>query len=209
MKKLFVLGLSLLASATFVHATITIDLAGGNLYTAIPGTVAPTGCLIQLIVSTTDNVFTAPNSGSFTGGSADDFVLASFSLNAPFGPGSFENVFNFALSAFPNLTPGDSLLLRWFPTLSGTTPPSAPPAGAIYGQFRIDIVEPPSDIGWFVPSDGAAVTLAFLTMAQGGTHPETDGLANMTVALIPEPSTLALLGVAMAGLVAYSRRRKV
>ncbi len=76
MKKLLVLWLSLLASATFVHATITIDLGGGNLYTTNTSTFAPTGCLVQLIVSTTDTVFTAPNSGSFTGGSADDFVLA-------------------------------------------------------------------------------------------------------------------------------------
>jgi hypothetical protein len=86
--------------------------------------------------------------------------------------------------------------------------PSAPTAGTLYGQFRIDIVANFSDIAWFVPNDGALVALNFLTAANGGISPETDGLAIMVVA-IPEPSTVALLGLSVVGLAAYARRRKV
>ena len=200
MKKLLYLGLALLASATFAHATITINLGAGNLYGTSTATLFPTGGLLQLIVSSTDNVFSAPVAGSYTGNSADDVILASFTLASP---GMFQQVINFALSG--NIGPGDQILLRWFPTL--TLANTTPPAGAPFGQFRTDLIENFSDISWNLPNDGAIVGLNFLTMALGGTRPEMDGVANMIVA-IPEPSTVALVGLSVIGLAVYSRRRK-
>jgi hypothetical protein len=200
MKKLLYLGLALLASATFAHATITINLGAGNLYGTSTATLFPAGGLLQLIVSSTDNVFSAPVAGSYTGNSADDIILASFTTLTP---GTFQQVINFALSG--NIGPGDQILLRWFPTL--TLADTTPPAGAPFGQFRTDLIENFSDIPWNLPNDGAIVGLNFLTMAQGGTRMEIEGVANMMVA-IPEPSTIALLGLSVVGLAAYSRRRK-
>jgi len=204
MKRLFLFGLALLASATLAHATVTINLGGGNLYGTSTATLFPTGGLLQLIVSSTDNVFTAPTAGSFTGNSTDDVVLASFVLNMGLGsPGTFAQPINFAFTG--NIGPGDQILLRWFPTL--TLANTTPPAGAPYGQFRTDLIENFSDINWTIPNDGALVALNFLTMAQGGTRMEIEGVANMMVA-IPEPSTVALVGLSVIGLAAYSRRRK-
>src|SRR6188508_1379635 len=147
MKKLLYLGLALLASATFAHATITINLGAGNLYGTSTATLFPAGGLLQLIVSSTDNVFSAPVAGSYTGNSADDVILASFTTLTP---GTFQQVINFALSG--NIGPGDQILLRWFPTL--TLADTTPPAGAPFGQFRTDLIENFSDIPWNLPNDG-------------------------------------------------------
>jgi len=206
MKKPLLIGLALLVSAAFAQATITINLGGGNIYGTSTATLAPPGALLQLVVSTTDNVFTAPTTGSYTGGSADDVVLASFVINAGLGsPGTFAQpiVVNYT----GNISQGDFLMLRWFPTL---TPANlTPPAGSPFGQFRVDLVQDFSDITWALPADGGGTfALNFLTMAQGSTvNPESAGVANMVVA-IPEPTSVALIGVALAGLVGFARRRK-
>jgi len=203
MKKLFVLGILVLSSLATVSASITINLGGGNIYSTSTATLAPPGSLIQIVASTADNIFTDPTSTSFTGGSADDVVIASFVINAGLGsPGTFAQAIIFNLSA--TLTTGDLLLLRWFPTLTIADATGAPPAGTPYGQFRTDAVENFSDIAWVVPADNSIVSLNFLTLAQGGTRPESDGVAKFTV--IPEPSTYALLAVGLA-VVAFSRRR--
>ena len=207
MKRICLVGLSLLASVAFAHGTVLINLGAGNIYGTSLATLAPPGSLLQLIVSTTDNIFTAPVAGSYTGGSADDIVLASFVINAGLGsPGTVAQPITVTYTG--NITAGDLIMLRWFPTL--TLLDTAPPADAPFGQFRIDLIQDFSTIAWVLPPDaGGAFDLNFLTMAQGSTvNPETAGLANMVVA-IPEPSTVALLGLSVIGLAAYSRRRKV
>jgi hypothetical protein len=193
----------LLLSTVAVRATVTINLGASVLYNSDGTTPEAAGMLVQLVASTTDNVFTAPNSGSFTGGSSDDIVLASFFIN--FSGGTVAQPLIITLTG--NLGAGDQIMLRWFPTLSGTTPPSAPPAGAAFGQFRTDLVENFSSTGWVLPADGSTIDLNFLTVAGGGTEPESAGRAAFTVALIPEPTTYALLMVGLAG-AAFMRRRK-
>ena len=207
MKRICLVGLSLLASVAFAHGTVLINLGAGNIYGTSLATLAPPGSLLQLIVSTTDNIFTAPVAGSYTGGSADDIVLASFVINAGLGsPGTVAQPITITYTG--NITAGDLIMLRWFPTL--TPLDTAPPADAPFGQFRIDLIQDFSTIAWVLPPDvGGAFDLNFLTMAQGSTvNPETAGLANMVVA-IPERSTVALLGLSVISLAAYSRRRKV
>lgn len=198
MKKLLILAL-VFVSAAYTRADVTINLGGGNLYFADGTTLAPVGSLVQLIVSRGDSVFTAPSDGSFIGGSSDDFVIRSFTINQ--GPGAFAEQIIFSLT--DPLGPGDQLLLRWFPAL--TLADSAPTAGTQYGQFRTDLVENFSTTGWIVPSDSATIALNFLTGGQGGSRSEAEGAANLVV-MIPEPSTYALF-LGGLGLVGFVRRR--
>lgn len=204
MKKLLIIGF-LLVSCVAARADFTINLGASMLYMANGTTPAPVGTLVQLLASTTDNIFSPVTAGSYTGGSSDDVVLSSFAINS--GPGSVAQPITISFAAFPNLTVGDFLLLRWYPTLPAGT--ASPPAGTPYGQFRIDIVENFSTIAWVVPADGSINTLNFLTTSAGGTQPESAGRASLVVSAIPEPSTVALLGLSVIGLAAYSRRRKV
>jgi hypothetical protein len=199
MKKLLALALITFTCAT-AQATVTINLGGGYIYFADGLTRAPMGSLVQLIASTTDNVFTAPTPDSFTGNSPDDLVLASFFVNVE--PGLFLQDIIITFSG--TLGPGDQLLLRWFPTL--TSAGSGPGAGTQYGQFRTELIENNSTINWNLPPDGQTHDLQFVTMALGGTRSEAEGAANLVV--VPDPSTYALMAVGLVGLVIANRRRK-
>jgi hypothetical protein len=208
MKKLLSLSLLLLSIAG-AQATITINLGAANLYNANGSQLMQPGMLVQLIASTTDTTFNAPTSGSFTGGSSDDVVLASFTVNQGAGIVGQALVIDFA--NFANLNLADPFMIRWFPTLSGPTPPGgSPAAGTPFGQFRTDLVEANnfSNYNWTIPADGSTIDLNFLTQGQNpaSTHPESEGFANLTV--IPEPSTFALLALSAVGLAGYARRRK-
>jgi len=206
MKRIFCLSFALLAAASFSQGAILINLSAGNLYNGNTSTPFPTGGLIQLVASTLDNTFANPTPGSFTGNSSDDVVLASFAANDVLGPGSVQQPVTFSLSG--NLNPGDQILLRWFPQLTLANVATGPSAGNTFGQFRTDLVIDFSDIAWFVPADNTVFSLNFVTLAQGGSNPESAGVANMVVTAIPEPSSVALVGVALAGLAGFARRRK-
>ncbi len=193
----------LLVGVISAQATITINLGASMIYNADGTTPEAEGMLVQLIASTTDNIFSSPTTGSFTGNSSDDLILGSFFVNS--GPGTVAQPLILTFSG--NFNAGDLLLLRWFPTISGTTIPAAPPAGSAYGQFRTDIVENFSNTTWVAPADGSTVDLNFLTTSGGGTEPNSTGRASLTVTAIPEPSTYALFGFASVGLMAFARRR--
>ena len=170
------------------YGSVTINLSAGELFQSDGTTPIPTGSLLQLVASTTDNVFTSPSPTSFTGGSADDQVVATFDSNDFLGPGSTISAISFSLGG--NLNAGDELLLRWWPSL--TIASSTPGSGTPFGQFRTDAVENGSDTGWFVPADGSTIALNFLDTAGGGSEPNSAGTASFTTA-VPEPSTLAVL----------------
>ena len=73
-------------------ASVTLNFGAAQLFSDSGTTILPVGSLLQLVASTTDNVFTAPTSSSFTGGSGDDQVVASFNSNNVFGAGSFNGL---------------------------------------------------------------------------------------------------------------------
>lgn len=214
MRKLLILA-TLLLSLEAAQATVTINVGGANLYNANGSQLMQPGMLVQLVASTTDTTFNSPTPGSYTGGSADDLVLFSFNINQGAGATNVALIIDFA--NFPNLTTGDPLLLRWYPTIAGpdtpsSTLPGGPAVGSPFGQFRIDIPElnNGSNFGWLTPADGATITLNFLTQMINptSTHTESEGFANMTVMAIPEPSSYALLAVGIGGLVLGARRAK-
>lgn len=199
MKRLLLSSLLLLTAAA-AHADVTLNLGGGNLYTAGGTSLAPVGSLVQLVVSTGDNLFSAPTPNSFVGTSTDDFVLASFTIDD--AAGAFTQPITFTLGV-NSVTAGDLLMLRWYPTLTSA---SGPGEGTSYGEFRTDAVQSFSNIAWAVPNDGT-YDLNFLTEAFGGPNAESAGYANFTV--VPEPSSVALLAFGgIAGAVAVFRRRK-
>lgn len=212
MKRASLLSLLLLAfAAASAQATVTINLTGGVLYGTNTSSPLPPGTLIQLVLSRNPNGFDAPTAGSFTGNSADDIVLFSFSIDNSQGfSGSYGSPpITFSLAAQsdpqPRIDSGDLLLLRWFPGL--TTSSTAPAEGQRYGEFRTDLVQDLSDINWTVPGDGANVFLNFYTQSQGGANAEAEGVSDMTV--IPEPSTYALLLVGLVGAVFARRHLKL
>ncbi|MGI9089372.1 MAG: PEP-CTERM sorting domain-containing protein [Chthoniobacterales bacterium] len=207
MKRILTFCFVLLAGTALSHGAILINLSAGNLYSGNTSTPFPTGGLIQLVASTLDNTFSNPTPGSFTGTSADDVVIASFASNDILGPGSVQQPITFNLSG--NLNAGDQLLLRWFPNLTLADVPTGPAAGNTFGQFRTDLVIDFSDIAWFVPADNTTFSLNFLTAAQGGSNPESAGVANMMVVAVPEPSTYALLAFGLGGLVYAGRRKRL
>jgi hypothetical protein len=176
LRRLF-LFFSLASFCATLNASVTIDLSAGQLLTAA-GAPLPDGSLIQLLAVTTGTTFAAPSDTSFTGGSADDLVLASFALNsATTGtPGDFDNAIQLTLSG--GLSVGDALLLRWFPTL--TTASATPGSGTSYGQFRTDAVVDGSNIAWVTPGDGSTDSLNFTTSSQGGSQPNSAGEATQT-----------------------------
>jgi hypothetical protein len=203
LKALCALGV-LLVSGISALGSVTINLGADKLFQSNGTTPIPQGALIQLVASTTDSTFTLPTASSFVGGSADDVVLASFGS----GPnGTVAQPIVFSLSSFANLTPGDPLMLRWWPTL---TTSSVAPGFTTFGQFRTDAVENFSNTGWFVPADGSTITLNFLDQAAMGSEPNSAGTASFTTgAAVPEPSTWAAAILVGGALVFHARRRCV
>src|SRR5205085_12069507 len=136
------------------------------------------GALVQLIASTQDNTFTTPNPTSFVGGSGDDIVESTFAMNSTGGTaGDLAKAINLAYSG--NFAVGDQLLLRWWPTLS--TGDTAPGQNTTYGEFRVGTVVDSSNIAWVAPNDGGTYALNFVTSSQGGSQPNSAGVASLTV----------------------------
>jgi hypothetical protein len=62
------------------------------------------------------------------------------------------------------------------------------------------------DAAWVVPSDGSTINYNMTTVSQGGTVPNASGVASHEI--IPEPSTVTLVGLGLLGMVGLIRRRR-
>ena len=197
--------------------TVTIQIDAGLLETApmlpsLQTTPEPQGGLLQLIASPS-GIFGAPTSTSYVTG--DNVLVQSFAMNY------FSNVTgetNNTLGAIPlstayyTLTAGEALTLRFYPSLTFLSMPSAPTLGTSYGQVRSSVDETfqsgqtdSAQTPWVVPASGD-VDLYYKTVSDGGvvaadgyTYSNASAEATNIVLVglaVPEPSTYALLGFA-------------
>jgi len=222
-KKIALLGFSTLAllSAKSFAQTSSITLTSGSL-------AIPDGDLVQLIGDTSSS-FGAPTATSFTGSDPNEVVLASFAMDdttTEIG-GVFQETITFNIGTGAGQIPaGSNLLLRWYPTVSFASYnalTSTPGAGTAYGQYTSTAQEYPGDPNpqtatpWTVPVAGDFnYDVWFLTVSEDANGPSTPvnppansaGLANLTVAAIPEPTTLSFVAGALALSALVWRRRR-
>ena len=185
--------LALLCS--WAQATVTFNIDAYDLRTANGSELMSTNGLVLLVASTNNLSFGEPTATSFATG--DDVVLFRGDLSGLGEPGFFEAAVNLTLSSFPGLKPGDPVQLYWFPTL--TVSSDSPGEGATYGFYRHDTGLDGS-AAWVVPGDGDLVSLAFITMSQGGSNPDPLGYASH-VTVIPRPVILSLTGAGTTNVV--------
>jgi hypothetical protein len=150
---------------------------------------------VLLVASTNGGNFGGPTESSFVTG--NDVILYRGSLDSGFGPGFFQRVVNVDLNSFAGLSPGDPIQLYWFPTLTASS--TSPGSGATYGFYRHNPGLDGSD-PWEIPGDGAIVNLAFVTVSQGGSNPDSLGYASHVNA-IRRPVILSLSGAGTANVV--------
>jgi hypothetical protein len=200
--------------STRSHAgSVTINLIADYLQTSGSIPVSD-GMLVQLVGDTT-STFGAPTATSFTGTDPNEIVLWSGVVEAgQLGQaGSLSDPITLTLGALGAAeNTGDYLMLRWYPTLSLSA--STPGAGTSYGQFNNNGSATPdaasgSDIAWLIPASAASpYALNYFNTLEGGDEPVSAGVANLKVAAVPEPTTLALMVGSVAVGAMFLRRRR-
>jgi len=164
------------------YATITYGAnSGGTLNTAVLSTA---GFTVGIYYSLTSATFTDPSGTAVPGGT---FVLAtgtgSTAAISADGPGLVNNTAD--LSITPNLG-----VTAWFVLVAykgGTT--YADPLSTIRGHSAVFTVVPNNSFGGGTPIGPAMAGLGFQVIG------------------VPEPSTFALAGVGLAGLLIFRRRK--
>ena len=195
MKKIIIL---LLVSGTLANAVITV---AGGLVTNLADENNT-----ELSAPTTFAVLVALNNDSFDGlvmsdtisigetvGEGKYFVLQTettidVSING-FGEAGQVDIANYNIVGTPladNAAAGNNVAFVWFPGLVGST------------LSTVDVYGAVSNVDWVLPADGATLTFTNITGS-----PQQ---ANFTIQPIPEPSSIALLGLGAFGLLMRRRR---
>lgn len=194
---------TVLLCATYSHAAITITGANVSGYSDDSGGSLGAGVLAVLVVDTGNDGFGIVRPGLFDVGSTVDTdfidgendliinivdsetVFSDNFINGTRGGVSFEvtPTQNAAISS------GNQFAIYWFPELSLANGDDSASAGDTYGVTR--------NIDWIIPGDGGLVDASPVLSA---------GRADQIVRAIPEPSSVALLGLGAVGLI--SRRRR-
>jgi hypothetical protein len=192
------------------HATVTLFIDAEALKDASGTRISEGNGLVLIVADTLNNGFTSLldpgfslTLGSTLNGTSDDLIIAKYAVESGgFGDGCFQvTVPSLTLAGAWNA--GDAINLYWFPSLTPTT--LTTPAGAFYNLLT-------GTFGgfWSTPSDGGSFSMSWFTsdateLESGG--PNAASLGNASLQIIPEPSTVVLVGMAIAGS-CFLRRRK-
>lgn len=206
MKKIMTIAVIMALSAVGLRADTSLNLFVGHLRLS-NGNLMPSNGLWLVVVDTANNGFSfsssavgAPTSlSSFLAG--DDLIVGR---GNPTEDGALYN--EVVVVTYTNgVSQNDPIAFYWFPslTLASTTVPAGTAWGTYTDPVGIDGSEP-----WKMPADtGALITLNFLTQStEVGSNPDSAGYASNQ--MIPEPSTVLLVGMAMAGFWIIRRRNR-
>jgi hypothetical protein len=179
-----------------VQADVTLAITAGEIRYDAESPMPASGQIV--VAASTGSFFSGPTPESFVSG--NDVLL--YRANIGTGDGIFGDIISFNLSALGVQT-GNPVQLYWFPTLTSadTAPGFSTPFGAYHHPTGLDGSAP-----WFIPGDGATISLTFQTVGFGGSNPDIAGYA--TFMTVPEPSTYALLALGGAAWFFLLRRRK-
>ena len=230
-------GTAVLASSVLLpsgaRATINDTLDAGYLRNTPVAVTARTplnqGALLLLVDvgAATPTLPTAVQSGNFNNFGT---IIDAFSINnggfggtstSTVGNGAGQETLNGDASA-PYTTASDNIEIFWFPTITystyhtdsanGTTG-SLLTAGTAFGAYNPLLYAsnagndaPDGGDKWVVPSNSGTVQYLFITSDDGGTQPESEGEADFAV--VPEPSTYAVMGFAVLGLAGMKLRQR-
>jgi polygalacturonase len=163
----------------------TVGIVAANLQDG-SGALAPSNSIAVLVVDTGNNGFISPQPGFGIGVGAawgpDDKVVAVWDLgNSINCSGSDAGALCAqAVVAYTNgIAPGQVFELYWFPSL---TLASNTLGVTSYGKYTDPVGIDGSDV-WQMPAGGSSLNLQFLTLAIGGSNPETAGQATFSTAV--------------------------
>ncbi|MFM2294955.1 MAG: hypothetical protein RLZZ350_1368 [Verrucomicrobiota bacterium] len=163
-----------LALATLNLGALPLKTAGGSLM-SLNG-------LVILVASTNGTTFGGPTASSFV--SSGNIEVARWNLSGSGSPGELGDTTG-PISVTGSVASGQALALYWFPTL--TTAASVPGGGVSYGYYRDPVANGVYGSGvdggdpWFVPADGATITLLMVTTEAGGSVNPTNSPASRVV----------------------------
>jgi len=197
-----------LCVAQIATATVSFQIKAESLNTSA-GVAAPTSTLAYLVADTNNNGFGPVSAGSSTtvgsfANGVDDQILAKFDLS------TFATAGVLSTTVTGITVPvGTPLALYWFPTL--TISSSTVAGGTSYGTYNSASAIDGSS-AWIAPANGTTNYKTFFYTSSasilhtGGTNAATLGNASLTVAAVPEPSRVMLLGLGLGAFIVRRRR---
>lgn len=211
MKLQNIIKLALVALASKSVASTTITSGNVGAFKDNANLNVANDSIFAIVVSTGDAEFTSITAGTiiaeggFIDGGDDYFLTVSQVRDATLGR-SFGSADKPGFDLINGMSAGDPFILYWFP--SSTIASNVAANGQFYGSARFEDGNTAENgiTEWFLSGDNESTNAASIL------NPELGGSASLIAdieiggAPIPEPTSLALLGLGAFGLIARRRR---